>query len=120
MPGSIGDSAATAGLKAVRVGIVAGFFTCLAYPLVVFVPLPKLATTALAACLGPALGVASLGLRRLLDLERPLVSSALGLLLNALAGGVPSLGHGVTPLQRDTAAQLDPQTIPWPHSRSYQ
>lgn len=88
MPTPIGDSAATAGLKAVRLGIVAGFFACLAYPLVVFVPLPKLATTTLAACFGPALGVACFGLRRLLDLETPQVSSALGSLLNALAGGL--------------------------------
>ena len=71
-----------------RLGIVAGFFTCLAYPLVVFVPLPKLATTTLAACFSPALGVACFGLRRLLDLETPRVSSGLGSLLNALAGGL--------------------------------
>lgn len=38
------------------------------------------------ACFGPALGVASYGLRRLLDLDTPLLSSALGSLLNALAG----------------------------------
>ena len=88
MPAPIGESVTTAGLKAVRLGIVAGFFTCLAYPLVVFVPLPKLATTTLAACFGPALAVACYGLRRLLDLETPRVSSALGLLLNALAGGL--------------------------------
>lgn len=88
MPDSINESAATAGLKAVQLGIVAGFFACLAYPLVAFVPLPKLATTTLAACFGPALGVASFGLRRLLDLKTPLVSSALGSLLNALAGGL--------------------------------
>jgi hypothetical protein len=88
MPDSIDQSAATAGLKSVQLGIVAGFFTCLAYPLVAFVPLPKLATTTLAACFGPALGVASFGLRRLLDWETPRVSSALGSLLNALAGGL--------------------------------
>lgn len=88
MSDSIGQSAAPAGLKAVQIGIVAGFFTCLAYPLLVFAPLPKLATTTLAACFGPALAVASFGLRRLLDGERPMVSSALGALLNALAGAL--------------------------------
>ena len=74
------------GLRTIRIGIVAGFFACLAYPLAAFAPLPKLATTALVACFGPALGVASYGLRGLLDLETPRLSSALGLLLNALAG----------------------------------
>ncbi|MGA2260111.1 MAG: hypothetical protein ABSH28_01610 [Acidobacteriota bacterium] len=80
------DSAVTAKLNAVHLGIVAGFFTCLAYPLVAFLRLPLLATTALAACFGPALAVASFGLKGLLDLERPMVSSTLGLLLNALGG----------------------------------
>lgn len=88
MSDSIGEWAAPAGLKAVQLGIVAGFFTCLAYPLLVFVPLPTLATTTLAACFGPALAVASFGLRRLLNWETPLVSSALGALLNGLGGAL--------------------------------
>jgi hypothetical protein len=44
------------------------------------------ATAVLAACFGPALAVASFGLKGLLDLEKPMLSSALGLLLNALGG----------------------------------
>lgn len=78
----------TTELKAVQLGIITGFFTCLDYPLLTLVPLPKLATIVLAACFGPALAVASYGLRRLLELEKPLVSSALGALLNALAGAL--------------------------------
>jgi len=80
------ESAATSGLDAVHLGIVAGFFACLAYPLMAFLPLPMLARTTLAACFGPALAVASFGLKGLLDVERPMVSSALGSLLNALGG----------------------------------
>jgi hypothetical protein len=75
-------------LRAIRVGIVAGFIACSAYPLAAFAPLPKLATTALVACFGPALGVASYGLRQLLDFETRRLSSSLGLLLNALAGAL--------------------------------
>jgi len=75
-------------LKAVQVGIVAGFFACLAYPLAVFGHPPKLVATTLVACFGPALTIASYGLRRLLDFETPMLSSALGLLLNALAGAL--------------------------------
>jgi len=45
-----------------------------------------LAKAILAACFGPALAVACFGLKGLLDLERPMVSSALSLLLNALGG----------------------------------
>jgi hypothetical protein len=81
-------SSVTTRLNAVRLGIFAGIFTCLAYPLLVFLPLPRVATAALAACIGPALGLASYGLKTLLDLERSTVSSALGLLLNSLAGAM--------------------------------
>jgi len=88
MHGSVDECAPKLALNAIRLGIVAGFFACLAYPLVAFAPLPKLAMIALASCFGPALAVASFGLRRLLDYETPLVSSALGSLLNALAGGL--------------------------------
>jgi len=86
MPGSTGATALAADLKRVQIGIFGGFFACLAYLLLAFVPLPKLATTALAALFGPALGLASIGLRRLLDWETPRVSSALAALSNALAG----------------------------------
>jgi len=75
-------------LRAIRVGIVSGFFACLAYALAAFAPLPKLATTALVAGFGPALAVASYGLRQLLDLQTRRLSSALGSLLNALAGAL--------------------------------
>lgn len=88
MPDSIVESAETARLKAIKLGIVAGFFACLAYPLAAFGHLPKLATITLVACFGPALVIASYGLQRLLEWETPLVSSGLGLLLNALAGAL--------------------------------
>ena len=75
-------------MNAVRIGIVAGFVACLTYPLAAFVPLPMLATAAVAACFGPALAVACFGLKALLDVEKPAASSALGLLLNALGGAL--------------------------------
>ena len=78
-------------LQAVKIGIIFGFVACLAYPLAVFGHLPKLATVKLVACFGPALGVASFGLRRLLDWERPTISSSLGLMLNALGGALFSV-----------------------------
>jgi hypothetical protein len=75
-------------LNALRFGIVAGFIACIAYPLTGFVPLPLRTTAAVAACFGPALAVACFGLKGLLDLEKPTPSSALGMLLNALAGAL--------------------------------
>jgi hypothetical protein len=82
------ESAAASSVNAVRLGVVAGFVACLAYPLIAFVPLPMLATAAIAACFGPALAVSCYGLKGLLDLEKPIPSSALGLLLNALGGAL--------------------------------
>jgi len=113
MPDGVERRAATEGLKAIRLGIAAGFFACLAYPLMAFAPLPKMATTTLAACFGPALGIASYGLRRLLDLETPLVSSALGSLMNALAGAMFSamalvqLAVGYTAGSEKVSAQMN-------------
>jgi hypothetical protein len=78
-------------LQIVKIGIIFGFVTCLAYPLAVFGHLPKLVTVTLVACFGPSLGVASFGLRRLLDWERPTISSSLGLMLNALGGALFSV-----------------------------
>jgi hypothetical protein len=88
MADSAGRAVSAQDLKSIEVGVFAGLFACLAYALLVLAPLPQVATTTLAAFFGPALGVASLGLRCLLDLKTPLVSSALGSLLNALAGAL--------------------------------
>ena len=109
MPGSF-ESEVTSGLNA---GIGAGFFTCLSYPLVAFLPLPMLAKAVLAACFGPALAAACFGLKGLLDLKRPMVSSALGLLLNALGGvlfsamALVQLAVGSLPSGEKTSASLN-------------
>jgi hypothetical protein len=113
MADQVGVSVAETRLKAVQVGIVAGFITCLTYPLLVFVPLPKFASTTLAACFGPALAVACFGLKRLLDWESPQVSSALGALLNALAGALFSamalvqMAVGYTAGREKVSAQME-------------
>ncbi len=73
-------------LRAIQVAIVAGFLSCLAYPASAIAHLPVPITAFVAVCFGPALAIACYGLRQLLDLEKPLVSSVLGLLLAAIAG----------------------------------
>jgi hypothetical protein len=88
MTSAIGGSTSTLDLKSVQVGVFGGLFACLAYALMVSVPLPRSATAALVAFFGPALGVASFGLSRLLSLKGPLVTSFLGAMLNALAGAL--------------------------------
>jgi len=84
----LSESPGASRVNAVRLGIVAGFVACAAYPLMVFVPLPVRASAAIAACFGPALAVACFGVKALLDAEGPTVSSALGLLMNALTGAL--------------------------------
>jgi hypothetical protein len=71
-----------------QIGIFAGLFACLAYALMVTAPLPWVALATLAALFGPALGVGSLGLKNLLDLRASRVLTALGAMLNALAGAL--------------------------------
>jgi len=88
MAGSSETPRAHAALRPVQIGIVSGLFACVAYPLVAFAHLPKLATTTLAAFFGPALGIASYGLYRLLEVETARTSARLGALLNALAGAM--------------------------------
>jgi hypothetical protein len=104
LAGSVNECPRPQILNAIEIGIASGFFACLAYPLAAFAHLPKLPTTALVACFGPALGVACFGLRRLLDLERPFVSTALGLLLNVVAGALFS-AMGLVQLAVETSAR---------------
>ena len=80
------NSRAVASPRTIRLGVVCGLFTCCAYPLLIFAHPRKLPATILAAFIGPALGVACLGLRQLLDLDARRASSALGAFLNFAAG----------------------------------
>ena len=73
-------------LRWVQVGIGAGLATCVMYPLVSMAPLPRVPLVVLGAMLGPALAVASLGLREVLRLHEKSVVGDLGALFNVLAG----------------------------------
>ena len=88
MSDSTDGRSAIVDLAAIRLGIAAGFFACMAYPLAAFAHLSKLPETALVAFFGPALAVACYGLRQLLNMEKQHLAAALGLLLNALAGAL--------------------------------
>jgi len=75
-------------VRFIRLGIVAGFVTCIGYPVVSFAPLPHRLAIVLVALLGPALGVASLGLREALRLHERSVAATLGGAFNLLAGAL--------------------------------
>lgn len=75
-------------LSFIRAGIASGLFTCIAYPLVGFAPLPLPVALVLVALLGPSLGAASLGLREALALHRRTVAGSVAALLNLVAGAL--------------------------------
>ncbi len=69
-------------------GIAGGLAASVLYPLLLVVPLPLVALAAGAALLGPAIGLGSLGLYRLLRLPDDSVTAALGAICNVVAGAL--------------------------------
>jgi len=78
----------TVEIRWIEVGIVGGLGASVLYPLLVFAPLPLAVGAAAAGLLGPAIGIGSLGLRRLVDLERHSVTATLGAIANVTAGAL--------------------------------
>ncbi len=70
----------------IRLGVAAGIASCPAYPALAFLHLPRPALVFVAAALGPLLGVATLGLGRLLQVTRESVPAQLAVSFN-FAGG---------------------------------
>lgn len=75
-------------IRWIKTGVVAGLCASVLYPALLFAPLPLAATAAVAALLGPAIGIGSLGLRRVLTLHSESVAAELGAINNFLAGGL--------------------------------
>ena len=75
-------------IRWIKTGVVAGLCASLFYPLLLFAPLPLVATAAVAALLGPAIGIGSLGLRQLIRMHGESVAATLGAIHNSLAGGL--------------------------------
>lgn len=72
----------------IEAGVIGGLAASIVYPLLLFAPLPLAATAVLAAMLGPAIGLGSLGLRELLRLESPSVAATIGAIGNLIAGAL--------------------------------
>lgn len=71
-----------------RIAIVSGFLACFVYPLLVYVPLPRIAQVSLGAAFGPSLAVASVALARILQAHRRAPSIELAAICNSLAGAL--------------------------------
>ncbi len=75
-------------IRWIRFGIVAGLAASTIYPLLIVGPLPAMVLVILAGLLGPAIGVASLGLREILLLGKESVSAHLAAVFNFAAGAL--------------------------------
>jgi len=71
-----------------RIAIGAGLLACASYPLMVYVPLPRVMQVVLGATFGPALAVASIGLARVLQARRRAPTIELAAISNSLAGAL--------------------------------
>jgi hypothetical protein len=72
----------------VRVAAFCGLYACIAYPVMVFVPMPLALQLIIGGMFGPALGIASVGLLYLLRLYRPTVMGQVAAISNVLAGAL--------------------------------
>lgn len=70
----------------IKIGIVAGLAASVLYPTLILASLPVVLMATGAALLGPAIGIGSLGLHRLVRMRGNSVLSALGALHNVAAG----------------------------------
>ena len=78
----------TATLAWIQIGIIAGLTTSVVYPLLLFAPMPRVGTAFLAAVLGPAIGIGSLGILHLIRVHADSVAASLGALSNLIAGAL--------------------------------
>ena len=82
------DDAGRFEVQWIRIGVVAGLWACMAYPILILAHLPLAASAAVAASFGPALGIGCVGLWRLIRLHQESVAATAGAGLNALAGAL--------------------------------
>lgn len=75
-------------IRWIHVGIIGGICASILYPVLLLAPLPLAVTAGVAAFLGPAIGIGSLGLYRLIALHAPSVAAALGAIHNLIAGAL--------------------------------
>jgi hypothetical protein len=75
-------------IRWIQLGVVGGICASVLYPMLIFAPLPLTVAASLAAFLGPAIGISSLGLFKLIRVYGYSVAAALGTIHNVVAGGM--------------------------------
>lgn len=97
-----------------RIGIVAGFLACFAYPILILVSLPRIPQVVLGTSFGPALAIASIALAHILQARRRTPSLELAAISNALAGALVTamiivqlaINYSTAPVADDQLAAL--------------
>ncbi len=80
-----------------RIGIVSGLVACLVYAMSILVDMPRIRQVILGASFGPALVVASVALKHILEGRGCALSIELAEICNSLAGGTGHRrNHGTT------------------------
>jgi len=82
------DGTDRAELRWIRSGVVAGLWACMAYPILILVHLPLALSAAVGASFGPALGIACVGLWRLIRLHQESFAAGVAAGMNALGGAL--------------------------------
>lgn len=72
----------------IQTGIIGGIFAAVLYPGLIFLSGPSILLTIMASMLGLSIGIGSLGLMKLLTLERGSVPAVLGAISNFTAGAL--------------------------------
>ncbi len=72
----------------IKIGIASGLLACLVYPVLILASLPRIPQVILGASFGPALVVASVALRHVLESRRRTASLELAAISNTLAGAM--------------------------------
>ncbi|MGD9347183.1 MAG: hypothetical protein PVH84_15055 [Candidatus Aminicenantes bacterium] len=107
--------------KWIKVGIVAGFFVSVIYPLIIFAPLPLHITLVLAASVGPLLSISSIGLYSFIKIHRKTVSLQIAILFNIIAGAIftmmlivqMAIRKGINDDIADAANSKTPESLDW-------
>ena len=75
----------------IKLGVVCGIIATFIYPLLIFVEMPPMVTTILAAVMGPLLILASIGLYQVIKVHKKTVTTQMAVLFNIIAGAILNL-----------------------------
>lgn len=70
----------------IKAGIICGLFVSVVYPIMIFLPMPKLIQILLVMAVGPLLSISSVGLYYFITLHKKTISVSIAVIANIIAG----------------------------------